>query len=128
MHVNDPAVHVRVQWTMVREREREREREKKREKKKAKKKKKSKKKKKACTKSVRAFRVLTLHTTRKKKKKNESKKLHQEHADTMAATPLDAAARMELVLFEFLHPVNQDGYVTAIAASRRSQRKFTQPT
>ena len=36
-----------------------------------------KKKKKACTKSVRAFRVLKLDTTRKKKKKNESKKLHQ---------------------------------------------------
>ena len=33
--------------------------------------------KKACTKSVRAFRVLTLHTTRKKKQKNESKKLHK---------------------------------------------------
>ena len=70
------------------------------------KKKKKKKKKKACTKSVRAFRVLKLDTTRKKKKKNESKKLHQLQADTMAATPLHTAARKELVLFESLHPVN----------------------
>ena len=105
-HVNDPAVHVRVQWTM----------EKKKEKKATKKK--------ACTKSVRAFRVLTLHTTRKKKQKNESKKLHQEQADTMAATPLHTTARKEPVLFEFLHPVNQDGYVRAISARKTEPKEI----